>query len=89
MTLLRQLREPVWGTETSERLLMGRAADEIESLTAERDRLREALEPFVAAAKYLPKSWEDHEDHWYMCSGLPAITVAHLREAREAYDEGA
>ena len=33
--LVKRLRDPVFGTETSERLLMGQAADRIEALERE------------------------------------------------------
>lgn len=42
--IIRRLREPPFGTETSERNLMAAAADEIERLRDENVRLREALE---------------------------------------------
>lgn len=42
--LVKRLRQPPFGTETSERLLFAAAADEIE-------RLRAALEPFAKAAE--------------------------------------
>ena len=39
--LVKRLRDPAFGTETSERLLMVAAADRIEDLTAERDAWKE------------------------------------------------
>jgi len=41
--IVRRLREPPFGTETSERNLMIAAADEITRLTAEVERLGRAL----------------------------------------------
>jgi hypothetical protein len=41
--IVRRLREPPFGTETSERNLMIVAADEITRLRAENERLRAAL----------------------------------------------
>lgn len=42
--ILRRLREPPFGTETSERNLMSAAADEIERLRASQERLKSAIE---------------------------------------------
>ena len=41
--IVRRLREPPFGTETSERNLMNVAADEITRLTAENEKLKAAL----------------------------------------------
>jgi hypothetical protein len=41
--IVKRLREPPFGTETSERNLMTAAADEIARLRAENERLRAAL----------------------------------------------
>lgn len=41
--IVKRLREPPFGTETSERNLMSSAADEIERLRAENARLRKAF----------------------------------------------
>jgi hypothetical protein len=41
--IVERLNNPPFGTETSERMLMAAARDEIVRLRAERDRLRDAL----------------------------------------------
>jgi polyhydroxyalkanoate synthesis regulator phasin len=41
--LVKRLRDPAFGTETSERLLMVAAADRIEALTAENERLEQVV----------------------------------------------
>jgi hypothetical protein len=45
--IVKRLREPPFGTETSERNLMNAAADEITALRAEVEKLRAALKPFA------------------------------------------
>lgn len=67
MDIVKQLRSPTWGTETSERLLMERAADEIERLRIWNNRLQnkrmwvESALQFIAMAKPLDgQTWDEH-----------------------------
>ena len=53
--LLRRLRDPAFGTETSERNLMSSAADRIEALTAEYEEAMECNEQFFVDNEFLKK----------------------------------
>lgn len=69
---------------------MPEAAARIQSLEEENERLREALEPFVKAARAFMA--EDHQPPDDMCIGealwdYEQPTIADLRRAREAIGE--
>lgn len=70
-------------------------ADEIDRLTAELEKARQALEPFVVAAKGFDHPRVKNPDEWMAYSGIGtggidregAITVTHLRTAARVHAE--
>ena len=65
------------------------AADEIEFLRKERNRLREALKIFAIYADYLDEDYGDYPDH-YVSKGFQGniIVFGDFRKARAALKEG-
>jgi len=81
--LVRRLRDPEFGTETSERNLMNQAADEIERLralltpklldeSAPKDRMLIGLErpPYEEKTYYSMVQWREDTQQWMMEAGV-------------------
>ena len=93
--LVKRLRDPAFGTETSERNLMASAADRIEALTAQlestlRDRkliLEERDRTFalmLARAEKAEAEWRKYEAAWMTAEGRLADAEADNARLREA-----
>jgi hypothetical protein len=86
--LVARLRNPPFGTETSERNLMSAAADWINAALAREAGLKDALDPFAAFAALTVASRlpDDHIVIQGSRLAAPQITVGHMRKARDALE---
>lgn len=75
--IVKRLREPPFGTETSERNIMTAAADEIERLRAENTSLRTELQNLVECLELAQRN----SDVSLPFAGYGEIHIAKAREA--------